>query len=86
MQKTNKAMEKEMKSKFVNPFEVAKGNVEVLRPKLDKQTKSLIKGYLNILANQISEHYPNSPTITKTVEKELNRVVDKLEKEQKCTL
>ncbi len=67
--------------KFVNPFEVAKGNVEVLRPKLDKHTKELIKGYLNILAIQISKHYPNSPTITKTVEKELKRVVDKLEKE-----
>ena len=67
-------------NKFVNPFEVAKGNVEILQPKLDKHTKLLIKGYLNILAVQISKHYPNSPTITKTVEKELDRVVEKLEK------
>ena len=66
---------------FIDPFEVAKGNVEVLQPKLDKQTQNLIKGYLNILAIQISKHYPNSPTITKTVEFELNRVVEKLEKE-----
>ena len=64
-------------NKFVNPFEVAKGNI--LQPKLDKHTKLLIKGYLNILAVQISKHYPNSPTITKTVEKELNGVVEKLE-------
>ena len=68
-------------NKFINPFEFAKGNVEILQPKkLDKRTKLLIKCYLNILAVQISKHYPNSPTITKTVEKELNRVVEKLEK------
>ena len=66
---------------FVDPFEVAKGNVKVLQPKLDKKTKDLIKGYLNILAIQISKHYPDFPTITKTVEFELNRVVEKLEEE-----
>ena len=67
---------------FVNPFEVAKGNVSVLQPKLDKKTKDLIKGCLNILAIQTSKHYPNSPTITKTVEFELNRVVENIDKEK----
>ena len=66
---------------FVNPFEVAKGNVEVLRPKLDKKTKLIVKGYLNVLAVQICKHYPNSPTVTKTVESELDSVVKKMEKE-----
>ena len=67
--------------RFVNPFEVAKGNVEVLRPKLDKQSMSIVKAYLNILAVQICKHYPNSSTVTKTVESELDRVVKKMEKD-----
>ena len=68
-------------SKFVNPFDVANGNIEalLLKPKLDRHTKLLIKGYLKILVEQINKHYPNSPTIIKTVEFELNRVVKNLD-------
>ena len=71
---------------FLNPFEVAKGNVNVLQPKLDKESKSIVKAYLNILAEKIKNHYPHTISINNTVDKELKNVLEKIDKEEiKCT-
>ena len=71
---------------FVNPFEVAKGNVSVLRPKLDKESKSIVKAYLNILAVKIKNHYPHTISINNTIDKELKSVLENIDKEEiKCT-